>query len=191
MNQNRKYAVGLGIFLLGYWIVYDFVILKSDEFKSTDQYSFEGKSLRDITGSMSDEATKMVSAKAEKDQIISFVHIIERNHYLLHNKEISLQSYYDFINNILYPKQKGNLKNKREYAYQVNKYLRRMKKTEFKYTGYQIGTPEFFYDDFARNSRVSLIRILRGNKSSGSRENKEPLEYSFRKYKNRYYLYLK
>lgn len=184
LEDRRKYFVILGVFLVVFWILHDFVLSGNREFRKIDEYTFEDKSVREVARSMDRESRRLVSVGNEKEQIIGFVHILERNHYLLHQNEISLESYYDFLNTILYPKQKRSLKVKAEYAYQVDKYLKRMRKTKYEYMKYELAEPEFYYEDYTRNARVLLVR-------TSVEGNRESLKHYFRKFKDRYYLYLK
>lgn len=180
---NKKYIIGLAVFLAVFWFLHDFVLVKSTEFQTKHGYTFENKTVREVAGSMSDETQRLLSGVDEKEQITGFVHIIERNRYLLYRNEISPESYYDFIGTILYPFQKISTKKKSQYSYQVSKYLRRMRKTRYEYIKYEMSDPEFYYEDYTRNAEVSLVRTtLEGNK--------EYSKHHFRQYKERYYLYL-
>lgn len=182
--MNKKYIIGLGVFLIVFWVLYDFILMKGDEFKRTHAYTFENKTVRDVARSMSDETQRLLSGVNEKQQVIGFVHLIERNRYLLYNNEISLESFYDFVSNILFPFQKIGLKKKSQYTYQLSKYLRRLRKTRYEYVKYEMSDPEFYYEDHTRNAVVSLVRTsLDGNR--------EFCRHHFRQYKDRYYLYLK
>ncbi len=181
---KKKYALILALFFAAFWVLYDFVLVGNKEFPKAHEYSFENKTIRDIAGSMNEQSQRMVSLGNEREQIIGFVHLIERNRYLLYKNQISLESYYDFVNNILYPKQKNSLKDKARYAHQLSKYLRRMRKTHYEYLKYEMSDPEFFYEDYTRNARVMVVRTsLEGNR--------EYHTHHFRNYKDRYYLYLK
>jgi hypothetical protein len=184
LTTRRKYIVILAFVFLAFWVLYDLLLVGSKEFPIAHEYSFEDKTIREIAGSMTEQSLRMVSDGDEQEQIIGFAHLIERNRYLLYQNEISLESYYDFVNNILYPKQKNSLKDKTRYAYQLNKYLIRMRKTHYEYLKYEMSEPEFYYEDFTRNARVLLVRTsLEGNR--------EYHTHHFRNYKGRYYLYLK
>jgi hypothetical protein len=180
---NKKYVIGLIVFLAIFWFLYDFVVVKSTEFQTKHIYSFENKTVREVADSMSNESQRLLSGVDEKEQITGFVHIIERNRYLLFKKAISPESYYDFIGTILYPFQKISTKKKSQYAYQVRKYLRRMRKTRYEYVKYEMSDPEFYYKDYTRNAEVSVVRVTPEGK-------KEYHKYHFRQYKERYYLYL-
>ncbi|MCP5108921.1 MAG: hypothetical protein GY950_36395 [bacterium] len=181
---RKKYIFALALFLVLFWVLHDFILVGNKEFQISREFSFENKTSREIAESMTEESQRLVSIGDEKEQIIGFVHIIERNRYLLYKNEISLESFYDFITNILYPRQKISMKSKGQYAYQVRKYLNRMRKTRYEYLRYQLSDPEFYYEDYTRNARVNLVRTtLEGTK--------EYHRHYFRKYKGRYYLYLK
>jgi len=182
--MNKKFVIGLGVFLVVFWVIYDFVLMRGDEFKRTHAYTFEDKTVREVARSMSDETQRLLSGLNEKEQVIGFAHLIERNRYLLYNNEISLESFYDFVSNILFPFQKISLKKKSQYTYQLSKYLRRLRKTRYAYVKYELSDPEFYYEEHTRNAVVSLVRT-----SSGG--NREFHKHHFRQYKDRYYLYLK
>ncbi len=184
MKNRKEILLVLGSLLVVLWVVHDFLLVREDKFEGVFGYSFENKTSQEVLKFMEAEARRMLSDVDEREQVIGFANITELNHYLLHTKKASTESYYDFINNILHPKQKASLKDKARYVYQVNKYLRRKRKTRYEYLKYEISEPEFFYEDFARNARVMLVRTTHENK-------KEHLDYCFRKYKGRYYLYLK
>lgn len=180
---NKKYVIGLAVFLAVFWFLYDFVLVKSTEFQVKNEFSFEDKTVREVADSMSEEARRLLAGLDEKEQIIGFVHIIERNRYLLLKNEISPESYYDFIGTILYPFQKISTRKKSQYAYQVRKYLRRMRKTQYEYVRYEMSEPEFYYRDYTRNAEVSVMRVT----PEGKREFRK---HHFRQYKERYYLFL-
>jgi hypothetical protein len=180
----KRYAVGMAILLVIAWILYDFLLVGSKDFRKAQEYSFEGKTIREISGSLNDEFQHLYSGVDEKEQIMGFVHLLERNHYLLYRREIRLESFYDFISGILYPKQKVSLRDKSRYTFGVRRYLRRMRKTQYEYLKYELSEPEFYYEDYTRNARVLSVRTT----VEGS---KEYHKYYFREYKDRYYLYLK
>jgi hypothetical protein len=180
---NKKYIIGLAAFLAVFWFLYDFVLVKSTEFQIKGGYTFENRTVREVADSMSNETQRLLGGVDEKEQITGFVHIIERNRYLLLKNAISPESYYDFINTILYPFQKISTKKKSLYAYQVRKYLRRMRKTQYDYVKYEMSEPEFYYKDYTRNAEVSVVRVTLEGK-------KEYRKHHFRQYKERYYLYL-
>lgn len=182
--KRRNYFVILGIVLVVFWIIYDFILMEAKDFEIAHRYSFIDKTTREVGRSMTEESRRLLSGADEEEQISGFVHIIERNRYLLYKNQINLESYYDFIDNILYPKQKNSLKDKGEYAFQVSKYLRKIRRTQFEYAKYEMAKPEFYYEDYTRNARVLLVRTS----VEGS---KEYHTHYFRKYKGRYYLYLK
>ncbi len=184
MGKNKKYIIGLGVFLVVFWVIYDFVLMRGDEFQGAHAYTFENKTVRDVARSMSDETQRLLGGVTEREQVIGFVHLIERNRYLLYNNEISLESFYDFITNILFPFQKINLKKKSQYTYQLSKYLRRLRKTQYEYVKYEMSEPGFYYKAHVRHAVVSLVRTSLGG-------NKEFYKHHFRQYKGRYYLYLK
>ncbi len=183
LGPNKYYIIALGVLLVVAWGMHDFVLVKNKQFQTVDFYSFEEKSGRDVAASMTTESIRVLHVGNEREQILGIVHIMERNRFLLYKKEISTQSYYDFLDNFLYPLQKRHLKKKDQYAYQVNKYLRRLRRTKYTYFKYEMSEPEFYYEDYTRNARVSLLR-------SGSGSN-EFYRYHFRKYKGKYFLYLK
>ena len=179
-----KYVVILVLVFVTFSLLYDYVLVGSKEFPKTNEYSFEDKTPREVAQSMTEQSLRVVSIGDEKEQIIGFVHLIERNRYLLCKNEISLESYYDFLNNILYPKQKNSLKDKNKYVYQLNKYLVRLRKTHYEYLKYELSDPEFYYEDYTRNARIFLVR-------TSQEGNREYYTHHFRNYKGRYYLYLK
>lgn len=182
-EASRKYFAGLAIFLVIFWILYDFVLVGSKKFLITQSYSFEGKTTDEIADSLEKESRLLLFETSEKEQITSFVHLIERNRYLLYNGEVRLESYYDFTRSIMYPKQEIGLKEKTQYAYEVRKYMQRVRKTQYGYIKYEFSDPEFYYEDFTRNAHVSVVRTARGG-------SKEYYSYHFREYRGRYYLYL-
>lgn len=184
LAATKRYAVGLAILLVIAWVLYDFVLAGSKNFQKAQEYSFEGKTIREISGSLNEEFQRLYSGADETEQIMGFVHLIERNHYLLYRREIRLESFYDFISGILYPKQKVSLRNKSRYAFGVRRYLRRMRKTRYEYLKYELSEPEFYYEDYTRNASVLSVRTT----VEGS---KEYQKYYFREFKDRYYLYLK
>lgn len=182
--MNKRYIIGLGVFLVVFWVFYDFILVRGDEFQRAHGYTFENKTVRDVARSMSDETRRLLSGVNETEQVIGFVHLIERNRYLLYNNEISLESFYDFVNNILFPFQKISLKKKSQYTYQLSKYLRRLRKTRYEYVTYEMSDPEYYYDEHTRYAAVSLVR-------TSSEGNREFHKHHFRRYKGRYYLYLR
>jgi len=181
-EAGRKYFAVLAIFLVVSWILYDFVLVGSKKFLITQSYSFEGKTTGEIADSLEKESRRLLSGAGEIEQIAGFVHLIERSRYLLYTGEVRLESYYDFTRSIMYPRQEIGFKDKSQYAVEVSKYLRRVRKTQYEYVKYEFSDPGFYYEDFTRNARVSVVRTARGG-------SKEYYTYHFREYRGRYYLY--
>ncbi|MCP4151172.1 MAG: hypothetical protein GY757_25740 [bacterium] len=205
---NKRFVIGFAVLLALIWIMHDFVLVGGREFKIASSFSYENKTTREVTAAMMLESRKLVGSKRERDQILSFVHILECNRYLLYKKKVTRESFYDFLNTMLHPKQKRNLKEKAEYAYQVDKYLKRMRRTKYKSIGYNISEPEFYYEDFGRFAKVVLVRMNREFSDSPPPILQDVLgkmpftpevcrdynEYStiyFKKYKERFYIYMK
>lgn len=173
----------LAVFLLLFWALYDFVLVRPEVFRPVAEYTLGDKTPAQIKRSLEPEGRLMVSGKTETEKILAFVHVLERYHYLLYKQEINLQNYYDSIEPLLYPEQKNKLIARNVFTQQVRRYLRRLRQTEYDYLKYEVAEPVFYYEDYTRNAEVSLVRTTRG----GS----ELLTYYFRLYKDGYYLYIK
>lgn len=183
MKTQNRYAIVLTSLVILIWIFFDFIVKKETPFNKDSEFFFQGKTLQQIKNFAEKSFNDYLASEENNTQVHLLVNAIECNYFLLYANKLSVPRFYDFINIILLPSQRNELKEKRKYVYEIKRYLRRKRNLEIQYLKYEISKPEQ-----AKNKKNSVlkIRVIRKNA-----DNDENLTYYFKKFKQRYYLYLK
>jgi hypothetical protein len=183
MIVRYRIIIGLVILVIGIWIIFDFVLKKETPFTKDSEFVFQEKTLQQIKYFAERTFNDYLSSEENLDQVRLLVNALECNHYLLYANKLKVPRFYDFINIILLPSQRNELKNKTKYVYEIKRYLRRKRNLEIKYLKYEFSKPESLGET---DNQYVRIRVTRKDA-----ENVENLVYYFKKFKQRYYLYFK
>lgn len=189
-RQERKWAVILLALALAIcWLLFDVIFIREETFGKAEEFSFENKTDIQIRGKIKQEIRRYQSSMKPYDQVISLVHALECNYYLLYNRRRGMSRYYDFLKVVLFPSLRGKLKSKDEYSRQARRYMKRKRNLSLLYARYEISSPRFSsYGEEIKND-VAEVLVRRTMKAENSVTG-ELFKYHLRKHSdNRFYLY--
>jgi len=187
MQKHVAYVLILGVILVICWLLFDFILVKEEIFNKVEEFSFEDKNEVEIKEKIKTEISRYQSAEEAAHQILALVNMLECNYYLLFNRHIGLNRYYDFIKIILFPPQRKQLKAKGNYVDEVKRYLKRRRKIKLEYNKYEISYPVI--PGLHEKQRITKVLVAR---TLDSGKDKKFLKYCFKQYNDkRYYLYFK
>ena len=183
MRVQYRIITGLAILTISIWIIFDYLLKKEIPFTKDSEFVFQEKTLQQIKNFTDSAFNDYLNSQETLNQVRLLVNTLECNHYLLYANKLKVPRFYDFINLILLPSQRNELKNKKKYVYEIKRYLRRKRNLEIKYLKYEFSKPEPVGEPDNQYVRIRVIRK--------DAENVENLVYYFKKFRKRYYLYFK
>lgn len=183
MKSRYRYITILIILVAVIWIVNDFGIREEIQISKDFEFSFESNTLKQIKDHAKSVLDEYYASEDNDVQIRALINAVECYHYLLYANEINVSRFYDFMRIILLPAQRIKLRKKEEYVYEIKRYLRRKRNLNIQYLKYEVSKPVQLDEQKDEFVQIHLIRT--------NAENKEYLSYFFKKFKNRFYLYLK
>jgi hypothetical protein len=190
VNGKKRYIAVMALGLALCWFLFDVLLVDDETFEKIEEYTFEEKSELAVRAKIRREIKRFESSTGSLDQVYALVHLMECNYYLLYHRFRRLERYYDFVKVVLYPGQRGRLKNKQEYVRQAGRYLKRKRNLDIIIEKYEISRPRLSGDKGEERVEVPVIRQL-GAASDTSRT-RERLTYHFRRHTDqRFYLYFK
>jgi hypothetical protein len=182
--KNRgRWIAGLSLFLLAAWFLSDHVFMRTSVYEKAFEYSFQGKSWRDIRNFVESQGPAFARSFRAEDQMFAAVNMLEGFHYLLYNGRVNLKTYYNFARIMIAPGQRTGLRDESRYEYEAGKYLRKMKNLKINYLNYDVSYPLFKRGSGRSVADVFVVRAaVRG---------REYIRYRFQKVQDRYFLSLR
>lgn len=181
MRNNLRIVILLVVLLILTWLFFDFTLRDKAQYLLDFEYSFKSKTLAQVKEFADEELDEYQLSEGSYEQVRFLVNALECHHYLLYANKISVTRFYDFIRLVLFPSQRAELKDKEKYVYEIKRYLRRKRNLDIQYSGYEVSEPVI-----PENTKDGFVRVYLTRKNA---EGKEYLSYSFKTFKNRYYLY--
>ena len=181
MRRNRLYALLLIVVLGMIWIATDRLMKREETFNKAYEFSFDTKSTRQIEEFSSRNLGEYRFSQQGDVQIRALVNALECYHFLVYNNAVSVSRFYDFMRIVMLPEQRGRLREKEKYVYEIRRYLRRKRNLKIQYLKFEVSEP--IQRKPPPDSRVDVM-VIRTDA-----DNRETITYSFQMFKNRYYLF--
>lgn len=191
---RKRNIILLAAALLSAWLLFDVILDKDQAFEKGEEFSFEDKLDTEIKDRVNIELQRYESSPDRGQQVYALVHALECNYFLVYNSFRRLERYYDFIKIVLFPLQRRQLKNKKNYLRQIRRYLKRKRNVDVHFSKYEISVPRFRGPEGGETAQLTVIRTIvtglgRGT-SPGADTAKEIHTYSFKRHSDqRFYLY--
>jgi len=182
MKKNHGYILLLVLALGLVWYLADTSERHRAPFQAVFAFSFETKP----AGQIEAFAKRMIGeyrvSNQRESQIRTLVNALECYHYLVYNGTVGVSRFYDFMRIVLLPRQREKLRDKDEYVTEIKRYLRRKRNLKTRYLKYEVSAPVPRHTKDGERIDVTVLRT--------DNRNRELITYSFRKFRNRYYLVL-
>lgn len=193
-SDHKRYIFFLAAILMAVWLLYDFILVKESPFAKGEEYSFEDKLESVIKDKVNSELQRYEASLDKDQQVIALVHALECNYFLVYNSFRRLERYYDFIKIVLFPHQRRQLKDKKNYLRQIRRYLKRKRNVNVHFSKYEISLPRFSGPTGGETAQLTVIRTIvtgLGKDTTPDAEiTKEVHTYSFKRHTDRrFYLY--
>ena len=184
---GRQVRTGLALLfvLLVAWVILQVAFKQEPVYRQLDQFVFTEKSASIVKQKIQTEIDRFRNSDSPTAQIAAVAHIIECSQYLMYEKKLKVEQYYDYMRMMTLPAQRRQIKDKTKYIDDTKRYLRRKRNLYIKYLSYSLSTPQFPAGDRAGALEAEVYVLRRSDKGD------ETIRYNFRKHKNnRYYLLL-
>lgn len=184
---GRQVRTGLSLLfvLLVAWVLLEVVIKQEPVYQKLEQFMLTGQNTSIVKQKIQTEIDRFRNSDSATAQIAAIAHIIECSQFLMYEKKLKVEQYYDYMRMMTFPPQRRQIKDKTKYIEDTKRYLRRKRNLYLVYQSYSLSTPQF--PTGGRSSALeAAIYVIRS-----SDKGDETIRYSFRRHKdNRYYLLL-
>jgi hypothetical protein len=184
---GRQVRTGLSLLfvLVVAWVLLQVVFKQESIYRQMDQFVFIEKSASIIKQKIQTEIDRFRNSDSPTAQTAAIVHIIECSQFLMYEKKLKVEHYYDYMRMMTFPVQRKQLKDKAKYIEDTKRYLRRKRNLYLKYHSYSLSTPQFPTGSRAHSLEAEVYVLRKSDKGD------DYIRYNFRKHKdNRYYLLL-